>query len=167
MPRASLPSIVAPAITQIVAWTTALTLSCTLLAGAAAADVYKYQDEFGNVLYTDKPRTLPAERLNVQSKKTDMVAVQARQDAEMQRLQEQEQSRHQAAANRGEEQAAAQLSAKDKAERCIKARERYETYINSQKLYEQLPDGERRYLDDSELAAARAAAKASMDLMCQ
>jgi len=167
MSRASLPSLVAPAITQVMAWAAALTVFCTLLAGAAVADVYKYQDEFGNVLYTDKPRTLPAERVNVQSKKTDVVAVQARQDAETQRLQEQEQTRRQDVASRNEEQTATQLSAKDKAERCIKARERYDTYINSQKLYEQLPDGERRYLDSDELDAARAAAKTSMDLMCQ
>ena len=49
-----------------------------LAAGPAAADVYKFKDEHGNVLYTDKPATLPAERLNIQSQKTDVVAVQAR-----------------------------------------------------------------------------------------
>ena len=48
----------------------------------AAADVYKYKDDQGNVLYTDKPQTLPAERLNVQSQRTDTVAVQARAEAE-------------------------------------------------------------------------------------
>ena len=39
--------------------------------------------------------------------------------------------------------------------------------MNSQKLYEQLPNGERRYLSSEELDAARASAKATMDVMCQ
>ena len=70
---------------------TLLSLSLTVLAlGAlpASADVYKYKDEHGNVQYTDKPQTLPAERLNVQSQKTDTVAVQARREADMKRMEE-------------------------------------------------------------------------------
>ena len=37
----------------------------------------------------------------------------------------------------------------------------------AQRLYEQGSDGQRRYLTDAELAAARASAKASMDVMCK
>jgi hypothetical protein len=48
-----------------------------------------------------------------------------------------------------------------------KARERYDTYMTSQRLYESLPNGERRYLTDAELDAARASAKASMDVLCK
>lgn len=138
-----------------------------LIATAHGADVYKYKDEQGNVLYTDKPRTLPAERLDVKSQKTDTVALQARQDAEEKRMQEADKSRQQASAQRQDQQQATQLTAKDKAERCTKARERYDTYMNSQKLFEALPNGERRYLSSEELDAARASAKASMDVMCQ
>lgn len=144
-----------------------VSLTAAMLAAPAIADVYKYTDDQGNVLYTDKPRTLPAERLNVQSQKTDIVAMQARQEAEQKRMQDNLNSRDQAAAQRTEQQQATQLSAKDKAERCTKARERYDTYMNSQKLYEQQAGGERRYLTSEELDAARAAAKASMDVMCQ
>jgi hypothetical protein len=39
--------------------------------------------------------------------------------------------------------------------------------MNSQRLFEQGPDGQRRYLSDAELTAARASAKASMDVMCK
>lgn len=137
------------------------------LAGSATADVYRYKDEQGNVLYTDKPPTLPAERLNVQSQKTDVVAVQARQEAELKRLQEADSARQQSAQQRSEEQDAARLTAQDKAERCTKARERYENYVNSQRLYEQQPNGERRYLTSQELDAARASAKVTMDAMCK
>jgi uncharacterized protein DUF4124 len=126
-------------------------------AGPAAADVYKFKDDHGNVLYTDKPATLPAERLNIQSQKTDTVAVQARAEEEAKRQQDADQANQQAAGQNKDQQQATQLSATQKAEQCTKARQRYDTYMNSQ----------RRYLSDEELTAARASAKASMDVMCK
>jgi hypothetical protein len=145
-----------------------VTLTAALAAGPAAADVYKFKDEKGNVLYTDKPSTLPAERLNIQSQKTDVVALQARQQEEQKRQQDADRAQQQQpAAAQPTDQQAAQPTAKDKADRCTKARERYDSYMNSQRLYEALPDGQRRYLSDDELDAARASAKASMDVMCK
>ena len=139
-----------------------------LAAGPAAADVYKFKDDQGNVLYTDKPATLPAERLNIQSQKTDTVAVQiapaGRAEAAAGRRQART-SRPPAAAK--DQQQAAQTSATQKADQCAKARQRYDSYMNSQRLYEQGADGQRRYLTDAELTAARASAKASMDVMCK
>jgi hypothetical protein len=145
-----------------------LTLTtATLAAGTAAADVYKYKDEKGNIHYTDKPPELPAERLNVKSQRTDVVAVQERSQAEQQQSTAASQQRDQARAQAADQKAAAELSAKDKAERCAKARERYDQYMNSQKLYEKGEDGERRYLSSEELDAARTSAKTSMDVLCQ
>jgi Domain of unknown function (DUF4124) len=144
-----------------------VSLAASVLTAPAVADVYRFTDDKGNVLYTDKPSTLPAERLNMQSRKTDVVAVQARQEAEQQRMQDSAGARDETLAQRNEQQEAKQLTAKDKAERCTKARERYDTYMNSQQLYEKQPNGERRYLSNEELNAARASAKATMDVMCQ
>lgn len=147
---------------------TVLTFSALILSGTiASADVYKFTDDKGNVLYTDKPATLPAERLNVQSQKTDVVAVQARQEAEMKRIQEADRARQQTGAQRADQSAASELTAKDKAERCVKARERYDSYMNSQRLYQAGENGERRYLGDAELTAARNSAKVSMDELCK
>ena len=142
-----------------------LTLAAaSLAAGTAFADVYKYKDEKGNIQYTDKPPSLPAERLNVQSQRTDIVAAQERSQAVVKA----NTSAPPAAGNSpAEQRAAAAATAQDKADRCIKARERYDQYMTSQRLYEPGKDGERRYLSDEELDAARAAAKASMDVMCQ
>ncbi len=136
-------------------------------AGPAVADVYKFKDDQGNVLYTDKPSTLPAERINIQSQKTDVVAAQARAQDELKRLQDADKASRQAADQNKDQTQAAQLSATQKAEQCTKARQRYDSYVNSQRLYEQQPDGQRRYLSDDELTAARASAKASMDVMCK
>ncbi|HET9448843.1 MAG TPA: DUF4124 domain-containing protein [Steroidobacteraceae bacterium] len=138
-----------------------------LAAGPAAADVYKFKDDQGNVLYTDKPSTLPAERINIQSQKTDTVAVQARQQEELKRIQEADQANQRASSETRDQQQAEQANATSKAEHCDKARKRYDSYMSSQRLYEQGPDGQRRYLSDAELTAARASAKASMDVMCK
>jgi hypothetical protein len=137
-----------------------------LMTQAAHADVYKHTDEKGNVLYTDKPKTLPAQRLDVKTQKTDVVAAQARQEADLKRMQDANNARQQGTANQADQKQASELSAKDKAERCVKARERYDSYMNSQRLYETLPNNERRYLSDAELDAARNSAKVSMDTLC-
>lgn len=142
-----------------------LTLAA-LAAGNAVADVYMYKDEKGNTQYTDKPPLLPAERLNVQSQRTDTVAAQERSQAVVQRTNPS--APPPAAGNSpADKRAAAESSAKDKADRCIKARERYDKYMNSPRLFEEGKDGERRYLTDAELDNARNQAKASMDAMCQ
>jgi hypothetical protein len=142
--------------------------SVVFAAGPAAADVYKFKDDKGNVLYTDKPSTLPAERLNIQSQKTDVVAAQTRQQEEMKRMQAADKaSQPPAAPSNTQQQQAAQLSSSEKADQCSKSRDRYEKYSTSQRLYEMLPDGSRRYLSDAEIDAARASAKASMDVMCK
>jgi hypothetical protein len=150
---------------------TACLLTVAALAAApVGADVYKFKDEHGNVLYTDKPSTLPAERLNVQSQKTDVVAVQARAQEEMKRMQEASgtgQQQQQAPDQQAAAQPTPQQSAQNKADQCAKARARYDNYMNSQKLYEQQANGERRYLTDAEIEAARASAKTSMDVLCK
>ncbi|HKU12858.1 MAG TPA: DUF4124 domain-containing protein [Steroidobacteraceae bacterium] len=136
--------------------------AAALTAGTAGADVYKFKDDKGNVLYTDKPSTLPAERLNIQSQKTDVVAVQTRAQEEAKRQQQESQQQ-----TGQQSPAAPQATPAEKAEGCAKARDRYNKYATSQRLYEALPDGQRRYLSDQELDAARASAKASMDVLCK
>jgi len=136
-------------------------------AGPVAADVYKFKDDKGNVLYTDKPATLPAERLNIQSQKTDTVAAQSRSQDEVKRLQDADKASQGAAGEKKEQQQGAQQNTSQNADQCTKAKQRYASYTSSQRLYEQQPDGQRRYLSDDELNAARASAKASLDVMCK
>lgn len=144
-----------------------MTLSAGLaLSGMAHADVYKYKDPKGNVQYTDKPAVLPAERLNVQSQRTDTVALNKRLEEENKKSGEQAKSQQSAAAQAADQKKAQELSATDKAEKCAKSRERYDSYMNSQRLYEET-NGERRYLSDTELDAARAAAKITMETLCK
>jgi hypothetical protein len=133
---------------------------------ATQADVYKYTDAQGKVQYTDKPKTLPAERIGLQSRRTDDSAVQEREEAERRRLQEADNQRRDnaAAADKGQANAA---PAKDKTQVCNEAREQYAKYMSTQRMYESLPNGERRYLNAEELDRARATAKTAMDTLCK
>jgi len=146
-----------------------LILTSAVAGTAGAAEVYKYKDDKGNTLYTDKPVTLPAERLNVQSSKRSGSSNASTSSAndELKRMQDADAARKQDAAQKAEDKQGAQSTAKDKAERCTKARDKYETYLTSRKLYEEQPNGQRRYLTSEELDAARAAAKTNMDAWCK
>lgn len=128
------------------------------------ADVYKYTDAQGKVQYTDKPKTLPAERIGLQSRRTDDSAVQEREEAERKRMQEANDQRRQSSARTDAGNAP---PSKDKGQVCNQAREQYAKYMSSQRMYESLPNGERRYLSDEELDKARSTAKTAMDTLCK
>ena len=138
-----------------------------LVGGSARADVYKYIDEKGRVQYTDKPQTLPAERLNVQSRRSDTVEVTKREEDERKRTDSENKAKQQTQSQTSQQQRATELSDADKADRCAKARERYDKYMTSRRLYEPGENGERRYLSSEEIDAARASAKTAMDEFCK
>jgi hypothetical protein len=141
-------------------------LTGALVVAAAHADVYRYKDEKGNIQYTDRPQTLPAERLSVQSSRSDIVELEERQEAEKQATADRAQSREQTQKSNAERRKAEQTNAGSKAEACAKARQEYLTRMSAQRLYEEDSKGERRYLSDAELDATRAAAKTAMDTLC-
>lgn len=145
----------------------ALALLGLLATTAGAADVFRTVDESGRPIYTDKPAMLPAERMKIASGSTDKVAVQQRSAEELQRMNA---AGDAALASQRQAQAvqkSAELSAEDKGKRCTEARGRYEQYMISQALYQTDPDsGERRYLTDTEIDAAREHAKKLVDEFC-
>jgi hypothetical protein len=148
----------------------ALLTAATLLlafAGAHAGEVYKTTDAQGRPVYTDKPPSLPAERLNVQSATTDVAEVQKRYDSQMQQYGTANKAEAEAAKKAADARKAQEMTAEDRAKRCIEARQRYESYMNARRLYEPgTAEGERRYLDSAEIDAARANAKQAMDELC-
>lgn len=148
---------------------TALTvLAASLLCTAAgAAEVFMTRDAQGRPVYTDRPESLPAQKLNVATKQTDVVAVQSRYQQEMEKLQATEKATKDAANRQADARQATELSATDKAKRCQDARTRYEQLMNARRIYEpgSTPE-DRRYLDSTEMDAARASAKQVMDEFC-
>jgi hypothetical protein len=139
-------------------------LACTT---ASAAEVFMTRDSQGRPIYTDRPEKLPAEKLNVATKQTDVVKVQSRYQAEMAKLQEADKAATDAARGATEAKQAAELTAADKAKRCQDARTRYQNLMNARRIYEPGASADdRRYLDSAEMDATRENAKRVMDEFC-
>jgi Na+-transporting NADH:ubiquinone oxidoreductase subunit NqrC len=142
-------------------------LAVLLLAGPAlAGDVYVMTDKQGNRIYTDRPDTLPAQKAGVQSQSTDPAEADARYAEEMDRYSSEQQAADESRAKAAEAKRAEELTAADRAQRCVAARSRYQATLNSIRIYEELPNGQRRYLSSEEIDAARANAKQAMDEFC-
>jgi hypothetical protein len=146
--------------------TVTLVAAMLLAGGAQAGDVYVTKDAQGRPVYTDMPQTLPAEKVGIATSSTDPAGVQQQYSDKMKQYAEDDQAYQKAAAQKAEAAKAKELTAEDRAQRCADARDRYQLYVQSQRLYEQSPDGERRYLSNEEIDAARANARKVMDEFC-
>ena len=144
----------------------------TIIAGlmlsgvATGGEVYVTRDAKGNPIYTDRPATLPAEKLGVQSSSTDPAEVQARYDEQMKKYAADSDSSAKAKSQAAETAKARELTAEDRANRCVEARSRYEATMNAIRVYEEGPDGQRRYLSSEEIDTTRANARKAMDEFC-
>ena len=137
-----------------------------LAAAAQAGDVYVTKDAKGNLVYTDRPQTLPAEKAGIESTATDPAEVETRYEEQMKRYAEEDASATKSAAAASDAKKAATLKAEDKVQRCADARKRYQASMESYHLYVVGADGERRYLDSAEIDRVRADSKQMMDEFC-
>jgi hypothetical protein len=136
------------------------------LGSAQASEVFVTKDAEGRTVYTDRPESLPAQKVKVATGNTDTVEAQ-RQNAENAQATAAADKSKAAAASQAEAKEAKELTATDKAKRCVDARARYEQVMTAQRLYEPgANEGERRYLDSKEIDAARASSKQAMDALC-
>src|SRR4029453_429610 len=129
--------------------TLTLLVAMLVAGGAHASDVFKTTDSKGQPVYTDRPATLPAERLDVRTQTTDKGEVQQRYDEQMKHYAETDKT--QSAQNTAAKDAsqAAELSATAKAKRCDEAGHPYESYMNARRLYEAgETENDRHYLTD-------------------
>jgi hypothetical protein len=142
-------------------------LAALLLAGTAwAGDVYVTRDAQGNPVYTDTPYAIPAQKLGIRSSSTDPAEVQARYEEEMKRSAAEDAARAKSAAAATAASQARELTAEDRAKRCMQAREHYQAISGSFRVYEEGPGGERRYLSSEEIDKGRIEAKQLMDEFC-
>lgn len=133
-----------------------ITAIWTLLATAPvlASDIYKWTDAEGNVHYGDTPVDVQAERLAIASKRTDPASVQAMVQARSE-ARAAEAEAQAAAAEAGPSDEELQAEAAERAQKCSILRERLQKFINSRRLYREDEAGERTYLDDTQILAAR------------
>lgn len=152
-----------------------LAVAAGLLAGALvhtgqalAGDVYKYVDDRGNTMYTDKP--MPgAVRVSAgvqRPEEAQQRSFAAQQTANTNQVNAVNQR---AAENQSNQRVAAQV-AKDleasRAERCKKARDQYESSLNSRRIYRENAKGEREYLDEKQMAQARVDSLKEVEAIC-
>jgi hypothetical protein len=143
------------------------TVASVLFCVPAAAEVFMTRDSQGRPVYTDRPESLPAQKVNVVTQETDVVEVQSRYQADMAKLQGDQKASADAAKKAADAKQAAELTEADKAKRCQDARTRYQNLMNARRIYEpgSSPD-DRRYLDSAEIDATRENAKKVMDEFC-
>lgn len=135
----------------------------SLAAGVACgAEVYRSIDANGVVKFSDRPDESAERIVVVTASGAGQARSQPRQSAQAQPAAEPvvvdggEVERQPTAAERAEE--------RDR--NCQIATERAERYRTSRRLYRELPNGEREYLDETELTSARADAEADVATWC-
>lgn len=143
-------------------------VSLTLaVASASYADVYRFVDSKGQVQYTDRPETLPAELLaKLKSQRTDNSVIADRVAADLKARDAEAKAKEANAKATADKQKAEQITATDKANRCTQARARYESVTTTGRVYSLDDKGERVYMDDKQLEQARTTAKEQMDTWC-
>ena len=141
-----------------------------LLIGAIAhaGDVWKYVDERGNTLYTDKP--IPG-AVRVATASVRPPEVTQRSYASQQASSNRDLANsNQRIADAQSTQRIAATVAKDleatRAERCKKARADYQTTIQSRRMYNEDKSGKRTYLNDAELSQQRVDAAKQVETIC-
>jgi hypothetical protein len=144
-------------------------LSGVLICGLAhAGDVYKYVDERGNTLYTDRP--MPG-AVKVSSGAQRPAEAAQRSYAQQQNATTQQlaASNQRIAQSQQDSRVAANV-ARDleatRAERCKKARDDYNRTITAQRLYTTDKDGKRVYLSDAEISQQRLDTAKNVDAIC-
>jgi len=145
-------------------------LTCVLIHSgmAQAGDVYKYVDERGTTLYTDKP--IPgAVLVSTGTQRPPEYTARANAANQANTTSTLTASNNRIAASQSDARVAVNV-AKDleasRAERCKQARDAYTKSINSQRLYRTTADGKREYLNDAELSKQRIDSAKAVETIC-
>lgn len=133
---------------------------------SAEKEVYRWVDDDGVVHFSDRPIDPRARPTGMYFETTDPNEIQQRLMREDYEQNEQNFADTQQAESAAEEATRKAEEARTRDLQCNAARERFNVYTTAPRLYETLPDGERRYLTDDELAAAREQAQADVEKWC-
>ena len=98
-----------------------LVASLLVLGSTQASEVFVTKDAQGRPIYTDRPESLPAQKVNVATKQTDTVEVQRQYDEKMKSYAEADKVKAEASKQAADGKQAREISAADKAKRCLDA----------------------------------------------
>ena len=145
-----------------------ITIACAALMAsglAVAAEIYKWTDEDGNVHYEDRPvGETQMEHVDIRSKNTDNTVVQARLDANRKARAASRQVASEAPPEMTREEVRAEQQARK--EKCMQYRSQLESFLRSQRLYNEDDAGEREYLGEEEIMAARSRVEDQIQEYC-
>lgn len=149
-----------------------LSLALVAAAGQAAAEkeVFRWVDDNGVVHFSDRPIDPRARSTGITFSATDPARIR---EQELRQWEQEQQSEADARDEEQQRPAEEAMEANRKAQEerirqleCNAARERFATYTTAPRLYESLPGGERRYLTDEELTAARTQSQKDVETWC-
>jgi hypothetical protein len=132
----------------------AATMTLAVSGAAVAGDIYKWVDAEGNVHYGDRPVAPQSERMDIESRPTTAASVEAQTSA----LAASNDRRAEARTAADEDAAAAaelRAEAEQRAAKCAASRATMQRFVQSRRLYREDEAGERQYLDEAEMQAAR------------
>jgi len=139
--------------------------SVAFSAAAVAGEIYKWTDENGNVHYEDRPTGEDVERVAVVSSNTNNASVRASADARRARQTAREDAREDREEEERQAAELAQITA-EREQKCQDSRTRMENYLQARRLYREDENGERVYLDDSDVMKARNQAQEDIQAYC-
>lgn len=132
---------------------------------AVAGEIYKWTDEDGNVHYEDRPvGKTDMEHVDIVSRNTDNTVVQARVDADRQARAARRQVASEAPAEMTKEELRAEQQ--ERQQKCQMYRDRLQAFLRSTRLYEEDDGGDRNYLSDDEVMAARTKVEGQIQEYC-
>ena len=121
---------------------------------AFASDIYKWTDEDGIVHYGDRPTgDTTVQRLAISSSPTNPAKVQAHARSRYAAKDPAQDSASREPQGPTKEELAAQAA--EKRQKCDTYKARLEKFVHSRRLYKEDDNGERVYLDEKQILAAR------------
>ena len=122
---------------------------------ALAGEIYKFVDDDGNVHFVDRPSGQSGEeRLQLTYARTSNAAIEGQIKSRQEYMEAREKAREEEMTQREAEETM-RVEERQRAKKCEEHRARLESYLQARRLYRQNDAGEREYLDDSEMLAAR------------
>ena len=145
-----------------------ISIACAALVAsglAVAGEIYKWTDDDGNVHYEDRPvGKTDMEHVDVLSRNTDNTVVQARLDADREARAASRQVASEAPPKMTREEIRGEQQARQ--EKCQQYRSQLESFLRSQRLYKEDNAGEREYLSEDEIMAARSRVEGQIQEYC-
>ena len=145
-----------------------ITIACAALMAsglAVAGEIYKWTDEDGYIHYEDRPvGKTDMEHVDIRSRNTDNTVVQARLDADYAARAASRQVASEAPPEMTREEIRAEQQVRQ--EKCQQYRSQLQSFLRSQRLYKEDDSGERQYLSENEVMAARSRVEGQIQEYC-